>query len=314
MSSVPLSEQLMAMAFVDRLRHEQKQVQEHLDLPRRRAEIAERIRAYYLSNNIAFDDDLIEQGVRQFFARRLMFEAPPLKRFDAWLVKNLANRTVRPDDASALHPGRWIAIVALMLGAMLLADHFDPAGVPHAPVSVLAEAAARHSEKSYDLNMTLETRRTLLATLLKSNTEAPDANVTRLLTRAQQALPVDDLDEALAIGRRITADNANEAELQLAALKEEQQAVSEALSQTSADLKSASAIIWMRQGIREVRQNPKSAAALARSSDLQQRLDLLEQQLERLENEKDYQQTFFAYSNFYRDVINTIAGVAVQKQ
>jgi hypothetical protein len=37
-------------------------VQEHLDLPRRRAEVAERIRGYYQRQGIACDDSLIEQG------------------------------------------------------------------------------------------------------------------------------------------------------------------------------------------------------------------------------------------------------------
>ncbi len=78
MSSIPLSEQMGAMALVDELRHQRKQVQEHLDLPRRRAEIAERIRAYYLSQDLPVDDDLIEQGVHQFFARRLILETPPI--------------------------------------------------------------------------------------------------------------------------------------------------------------------------------------------------------------------------------------------
>lgn len=40
MRNVPLSEKLGAMAVVDRLRHQQLQVQECLDLPRRRDEIA----------------------------------------------------------------------------------------------------------------------------------------------------------------------------------------------------------------------------------------------------------------------------------
>lgn len=77
MSSVPLSEQLGAMALVDQLRHQQMQVQEHLNLPQRRAEVAARIRSYYQSHGIDYDDALIEQGVRDFFARRLSFEAPP---------------------------------------------------------------------------------------------------------------------------------------------------------------------------------------------------------------------------------------------
>ncbi|MHC2145466.1 DUF6384 family protein [Pseudomonas sp. 210_17 TE3656] len=83
MSKPLLSEQLGAMALVDELRHQQMQLQEHLDLPQRRAQVAAQIRAYYQRQGIHCDDDLVEQGVREFFARRLEFEAPEL----AWHEK-----------------------------------------------------------------------------------------------------------------------------------------------------------------------------------------------------------------------------------
>ena len=76
MSNGTFSEQMGAMALVDELRLQQRQMQEHLDLPRRREEVAERIRGYYQRQGIACDDALIELGVREFFARRLVFEAP----------------------------------------------------------------------------------------------------------------------------------------------------------------------------------------------------------------------------------------------
>lgn len=44
--SVPLSDQIGAMALVDQLRHREMEIQEHLDLPKRRADVAERIRTY----------------------------------------------------------------------------------------------------------------------------------------------------------------------------------------------------------------------------------------------------------------------------
>lgn len=83
-----LSEQMGAMALVDQLRHQQRQMREHLDLHRRRTEVAERIRAYYQQQGIECDDALVEQGVREFFDRRLMFEAPTLSKTEqliAWL-------------------------------------------------------------------------------------------------------------------------------------------------------------------------------------------------------------------------------------
>ncbi|MGF6590622.1 DUF6384 family protein [Pseudomonas sp. 2835] len=81
-----ISEHLGAMALVDEMRHQQLQLKEHLDLPRRQAEVAERIRTHYLQQGIQCDDELVEQGVHDFFARRLEFEAPDL----AWHEKLLA--------------------------------------------------------------------------------------------------------------------------------------------------------------------------------------------------------------------------------
>jgi hypothetical protein len=311
MSRIPLSERLTAMAFVDQLRHEQKQVQEHLDLPRRRVEIAERIRAYYVSNDIAFDDALIDQGVRQFFARRLTFEVPPLKGFDAWLVKTLSDRPVVPGDASTLHTGRWLLIVVLMLAAIGLTEHFNTSGVAETTVRDASKETLDRYKGNIELNKTLEKWRALLATLLRSNAEQPDANVTRLLKRVQQVLPVDDVAN-LDMDEPITADNAPAFIRQSATLKAVQDAVFNVLPQVRVDLTSASGILWMRQGIREMRQDPKAAATLAQSDDLQQRLTLLEQQLARMDNEKDYQDAFFAYRNLYRDVINASAGAPVQ--
>lgn len=93
--SIPLSEQIGAMGLVDQLRHREMQIQEHLDLPRRRAEVAERIRSYYQHNGIAFDDATIEEGVRLFFSRRLVFEAPTLNLAQRLLVRlNMARGTL----------------------------------------------------------------------------------------------------------------------------------------------------------------------------------------------------------------------------
>jgi|EP01034_Spumella_vulgaris_P030573 hypothetical protein len=72
-----LSEQLGAMAIIDELRHRQMVVEEHLDLPRRREEVAGRIREYYAANRLAVDDELIAEGVRAYFAQRLEFEPGP---------------------------------------------------------------------------------------------------------------------------------------------------------------------------------------------------------------------------------------------
>lgn len=78
MAGVSLTEQIGAMALIDELRHRQLVVQEHLNLPERRKEVAGRIREFYQSKKMAVDDALVEQGVRAYFDRRLSFEAPTL--------------------------------------------------------------------------------------------------------------------------------------------------------------------------------------------------------------------------------------------
>lgn len=85
--SSTLSDQLGAMAFVDELRAQRNRLQDHLDLPKRRADVAERIRTYYRRQGIDCDDELVEQGVGEFFGRRLRYQAPELRRFDMVMAK-----------------------------------------------------------------------------------------------------------------------------------------------------------------------------------------------------------------------------------
>lgn len=82
-----LSDQVGAMAFVDELRAQRNWLQDHLDLPKRRAEVAERIRTYYRRQGIDCDDELVERGVHEFFGRRLRYQAPELRRFDKVMAK-----------------------------------------------------------------------------------------------------------------------------------------------------------------------------------------------------------------------------------
>ncbi|WP_110968150.1 DUF6384 family protein [Pseudomonas huaxiensis] len=95
MSNGRLSEQMGAMALVDDLRHRRMEIEEHLDLAKREAEVAERIRAYYKSQGIECDDELVNEGVREFFQHRLVFEAKPMnvrERFFGRLIISNAFR------------------------------------------------------------------------------------------------------------------------------------------------------------------------------------------------------------------------------
>ena len=107
MSKSLLSEQLGAMALVDQLRHQQMEVEEHLNMPQRRTAVAARIREYYQNNGIAFTDAQIDQGVREFFDKRLTFDAPPQGMLNGWVSTALLNR-------------RWVLLIMLcvIVGAL----------------------------------------------------------------------------------------------------------------------------------------------------------------------------------------------------
>jgi hypothetical protein len=76
MARTALTDQLGAIRLIDDLRHRQLLVKEHLDLPARRNEVAQRIRDYYLLQNVVVDDETVEWAVREHFDKRLVFEAP----------------------------------------------------------------------------------------------------------------------------------------------------------------------------------------------------------------------------------------------
>lgn len=92
MSGVSLTEQMGAMALVDELRRQQSEVQKHLDLPQHRLAVAERIREFYRSRGVAVEDALVQQGVRDFFAARLTYEAPPIGAGERALAVAYVNR------------------------------------------------------------------------------------------------------------------------------------------------------------------------------------------------------------------------------
>ncbi|CAI2419439.1 DUF6384 family protein [Serratia plymuthica] len=75
MSEFKLSDQLGAMAIIDSLYAQQIALDEHLDLPKLRQQMAQRIRDYYQSTGTTIDDKLIEQGTKIWFAQRLRYQA-----------------------------------------------------------------------------------------------------------------------------------------------------------------------------------------------------------------------------------------------
>lgn len=92
MEKVALADQVAAMDIIDDLRHRKMRVQEHLDLTQRREHVARRIRGFYQAKGIDVDEDLVNEGVRIFFDRRLTFEAAPIGRVQGRLAQIYVRR------------------------------------------------------------------------------------------------------------------------------------------------------------------------------------------------------------------------------
>ena len=108
MSNGRLSEQMGAMALVDDLRHRRMEIEEHLDLAKREAEVAERIRTYYKSQGVECNDELIEQGVSEYFKQRLTFESPTLTAFEKKLAFITTSTTLHKSLA-------WLAVFIFIM-------------------------------------------------------------------------------------------------------------------------------------------------------------------------------------------------------
>lgn len=183
MSAITLSEQLGAMALVDELRHQQMQVQEHLNLPKRRGEVAARIRDYYQRHNIAFDEALIEQGVREFFARRLVFEAPVLN----WRQRLLSKTSMARSQLYKL----TLAIIAAALVTQCTRIVHDSS------ITVDIENSAHDLRRHDDrLRSEIQRQHNKLKQWQDQLLAQPDVAVSRILERVEQTLPP--LDQTVA--------------------------------------------------------------------------------------------------------------------
>ncbi|MBK5144173.1 hypothetical protein I2494_10665 [Budviciaceae bacterium BWR-B9] len=74
MSEVKLSDQLGAMAIIDDLYQQQIALEEQLNPVGLRRKIAKKIKEYYQSRGMDIQDELIEQGVNEWFSDRLRFQ------------------------------------------------------------------------------------------------------------------------------------------------------------------------------------------------------------------------------------------------
>ena len=252
MSSVPLSEQLGAMAVVDQLRHQQMQVQEHLNLPQRRAEVAERIRTYYQAQGIAYDDALIEQGVRAFFARRLAFEAPEQTALQRLTTRLLLNR-------------RKLMRILQLIVVALLAVQCTRVVNDTAKTSKVQDNVRTAEYRSSDLSADLAQHQSRLDGLQQAVAQQPEPAATRLLgPLAERLTQVQTLLTHRPWPQLIDSDNRDSVQQDLDTYERNTQSARAQLRQADKGLNDVQAIIDARSRLQAVLHNPAFIAGAKR--------------------------------------------------
>ncbi|KTC20856.1 hypothetical protein AO392_07535 [Pseudomonas putida] len=265
MSSVPLSEQLGAMAVVDQLRHQQMQVQEHLNLPQRRAEVAERIRTYYQAQGIAYDDALIEQGVRAFFARRLAFEAPEQTALQRLTTRLLLNR-------------RKLMRILQLIVVALLAVQCTRVVNDTAKTSKVQDNVRTAEYRSSDLSADLAQHQSRLDALQQAVAQQPEPAVTRLLgPLAERLTQVQTLLTHRPWPQLIDSDNRDSVQQDLDTYERNTQSARAQLRQADKGLNDVQAIIDARSRLQAVLHNPAFTAGAKRFGVMAQQARLADQ-------------------------------------
>ncbi|MBX9409940.1 hypothetical protein K5E40_30315 [Pseudomonas baetica] len=301
MRSISLSDQMTVVALIDELRYQRKLVQEHLDLPRRRAEIAERIRAYYLSQDLPVDDDLIEQGVHQFFARRLILETPPTHLVSSWLIRTLVSRQALAGRVRRMLPRFGILLLlGVVLGVGVLLQKQWASGGDDLKILEVKLAAHGLSGSLRDQNTALEKLRTLFAKVQRENVQQPDETATRLLQRAEQKLPARGLQTDISSNTPVTRDNVLALDSQINDLDRQRLQLNRDTYAAEQDIQRASGILGTRRKVQELLKDPKRAAAIAQSSNLDERLAEIDQALKNMDDNQGT--AYAAYSELSRDL------------
>lgn len=149
--AVTLQEQMGAMAIIDDLRHRQMLVQEHLDLPARRREVASKVRAYYDAKGIEVTDELVSTGVAEYFSGRLSYFEPKISPF----AKRLANLYITRDQwlGTAVSLGMGLAFVVVIIALSIYAiGHGERQNTLKMLQTVFAETQASEQNVSAQLS------------------------------------------------------------------------------------------------------------------------------------------------------------------
>lgn len=259
MSNGTLSETMGAMALVDQLRHRERELQEHLDLPHRRTEVAEQIRTYYQNNGIRYDDALIEQGVRAFFSRRLTFEAPALSMKDRLLVN--------------LHMARRILFTLAGAAVMIFGLNKCMGGIIDSGRNIEAgkQADAMMTAQA-TLQIELTEQRQRVAAARMRLQEQPDPAVAELIAQAERTLAGQDVSFVIAPPELVTADNREPLQAQVNRAQQQVGGTRQALVSSQIALDTIDGVYQRRERLTALRQTPDFLFA-------RQYIDALDEQL-----------------------------------
>ncbi|MDF0730403.1 DUF6384 family protein [Pseudomonas entomophila] len=241
--TISLAEQMGAMGLVDELRHREMALQEHLDLPRRRAEVAERIRTYYQNQGIAYDDALIDQGVRAFFAQRLVFEAPTLGFKDRVLSKLVLARRA----------------LLTLAGAALMIFTFKQCSAGLGDSIQTSDAglrADRLAQADSALHSQLVEQHQRLAGLRARLQRQPEPAVAALVTQIEQVLPAQALRFVIDRPELITRDNRDQVAAQVKQAQAGLDKAQQALAASQALFTTADGVYQLRDRFTALRQSP----------------------------------------------------------
>lgn len=176
MGNITLSEQMGAMGVVDELRHRHLLVQDLLNLPERRAEVVRRLSDYYQSKNIEVSSDVLDKGVKEYFSKRLMFDAPKLGMLSrTWAALVISRRVWGPRAIL----GCLFCVVTFSLGSYAFKTHQE--GV----VASLIDTASTLKSSSADLTLEILDVQVRITRLASSLAEAKLPAANRMLLRAR---------------------------------------------------------------------------------------------------------------------------------
>ncbi|HGM5579600.1 TPA: DUF6384 family protein [Pseudomonas putida] len=264
--TVSLSEQMGAMGLVDQLRHREMALQEHLDLPRRRAEVADRIRTYYQNQGIAFDDELVDQGVRAFFSRRLVFEAPPLTLAERILVQlGLARRTL------LTLAGGLVMIFGLTQCWGGVVDSGRTIGIGKHADALVADNLALHTQ--------IVASHQRLADLRERLRQAPDPAVATLVAEIAKVLPDEHLQFVVERPEQLTAQNRDPLMAQIDRVRPGLERARQAIATSQPLFATAEGVYPLRERLSALQQSASFQAARPYFDDLAEQAQTADHQL-----------------------------------